>query len=144
MFFLAGLPILMIIQSNVLFSTIWAERISFEFAINKQTTSWHFAWRNRSIAARMFVQPTNTAVILDLKGFLINQKLLLSTSEYHYYYQGRKWNVPDFWNSIIILSLPHFLFTNLFFPPSRLVCFLVVVPFVAFPSLLQQLQEKNE
>ena len=33
-----------------------------------------------------FDHPTNTAVILDLKGFLINQKLFLSTSEYHYYY----------------------------------------------------------
>ena len=46
----------------------------------------------------MFVHPTNTAVILDLKGFLINQKLFLSTSEYQYYCQGRKWNMPDFWN----------------------------------------------
>ena len=56
------------------------------------------AWRNGSIAAWMFVHPTNTAVILHLKGFLINQKLFLSTSEYQYYYQGRKWSMPDFWN----------------------------------------------
>ena len=75
--------------------------VSVESAINKRkSSSCHFAWRNGSIAAWMFVHPTNTAVILDLKGFLINPKLFLSTSEYHYYYyyQGRKWNMPDFWN----------------------------------------------
>ena len=69
-----------------------------ESVINKRKSSCHFAWRNGSIAAWMFVHPTNTAVILDLKGFLINQKLFLSTSEYHHYYQGRMWNMPDFWN----------------------------------------------
>ena len=39
--------------------------------------------RLASIATMMFVHPTNptnTAVILDLKGFLINQNLFLSTS----------------------------------------------------------------
>ena len=77
-FFLAGLPLL--IQSN----------------INKRKSSCHFAWRNGSIAAWMFVHPANTAVILDLKSFLINQKLLLSTSEHNYYFQGRKWNMPNF------------------------------------------------
>ena len=73
-------------------------RVSVESAINKRKSSCHFAWRNGSIAAWMFVHPTNTAVILDLKGFLINQKLFLSTSEYHYYYQRRKCNMTDFWN----------------------------------------------
>ena len=60
-------------------------RVSVESAINKRKNC-HFAWRNCSIAAWMFVHPTNTAVKLDLKGFLINQKLFLLTSEYHYYY----------------------------------------------------------
>ena len=52
--------------------------------------------------------------------------------------------------AIIILSLRFIFeaaplsFTNLFFPLSCLVCFLVVIPFVAFPILLQQLQEKNK
>ena len=37
-----------------------------------------------------------------------------------------------------------FSFTNLFFSrPAVLVCFLAVLPFVAFPILLQQLQEKT-
>ena len=36
---------------------------------------------------------------LDLKGLLINQKLFLSTSEYRHYYQGRKWNMPEFLKS---------------------------------------------
>ena len=59
-------------------------RVSLESVINKRKSSCHFAWRNGSIAAWMFVHPTNTAVILDLKGFLINHKLFLLTSEYHY------------------------------------------------------------
>ena len=77
----------------------------------------------------MDVHPKNTAVILDLKGFLINQNLFLSTSEYHFYYQGRKWNVTCQISeiAIIILSLKFissfeaaaFSFTNLFFLPSR-------------------------
>ena len=73
-------------------------RVSVESAINKRKSSCHSAWRNGSIATWMFVHPTNTAVILDLKCCLINQKLFLSISEYHYYYQGRKWSMPDFWN----------------------------------------------
>ena len=79
----------------------------------------------------MFV---HTAVIFDLKegvlkGFFINQKLLLSISEYHYYYQGRKWNMSDFWNrhnhSLSLKFIGSFeaaAFSQLltcFFPPSR-------------------------
>ena len=82
----------------------------------------------------MFVHPTNTAVILDLKSisFLINQKLFLSTSEYHYYHQGRKWNMPDFWNRHnhslskvyrFILKLPRFLILTCFPRLADLVCF---------------------
>ena len=68
-------------------------------SVNKRKSSCHFAWRNGSIAAWMFVYSTNTAVIMDLKVFLISQKLFLSTSEYHhYYYHGGMWNMPDFWN----------------------------------------------
>ena len=67
-------------------------------SVNKRKSSCHFAWRNGSIAAWMFVYSTNTAVIMDLKVFLISQKLFLSTSECHCYYQGWKWNMPDFWN----------------------------------------------
>ena len=59
--------------------------VSVESVIDKQKSSCHFTWRNGSIAAWMFVHPTNMAVIFDLKGFLINQKLFLSTSEYHYH-----------------------------------------------------------
>ena len=93
-------------------------------------------------------------MILDLKGFLTNQKSFLSTSEYLYYFQERKWNVTCQISeiAIIILSLKFigsfevavFSFTNLFFRVAALVCFIVVIPFVAFPILLQQLQEKNE
>ena len=111
-------------------------------------------FRNGSIAASMFVHPTNTAVILDLKSFLINQKLFLSTSEYYYYYQGRKWNMSDFWNrnNHIILSLKFigsfgavtFSFTNLFFPPSRFSLLSSGRSLCCLPILLQQLQEKNE
>ena len=72
-------------------------RVSVESVINKRKSSCHFARRNGSIAVWMFALPTNTAVILDLKGFLINQKLFLSTSENHHYYQGWKWNMPNFW-----------------------------------------------
>ena len=106
-----------------------SRRISVKSAINKRKSSCHFTWRNGSIAAWMFVHPTNMAEILNLKGLLINQKLFLSTSEYHYYFQGRKWNMPDFWN-----RHDH---------SFSKVCFLAIVLFVAFPILLQQLQEKT-
>ena len=113
-------------------------RVSVESAINKRKSSCHFAWRNGSIAAWMFVHPTNTAVILDLKGFLINQKLFLSTSEYHHNYQGRMWNMPDFWNRLNnSLSNVYRLIW------SCRVFFLTVVPVLAFLILLQQLQEKT-
>ena len=96
MFFLARLPLL--IQSDVLFSNISAEELPSESVINKRKSYCHFSWRNGSTAVWMFVHPTYTAVIFVLKGFLINQKLFLSTSEYHHNYQGRMWNMPDFWN----------------------------------------------
>ena len=122
-------------------------RVSVESVINKRKCSCHFAlW--------MFVHPTNMAVILDLKGFLINQKLFLSTSEYQHYYQGRRWNMPDFWNwynnslskvdGFISRYCVFFYYWTCFSRLAALVCFLAVVPFVAFPNLLLQLQEKNE
>ena len=74
------------------------KRVFIKSVTHKWNSSCHFAWRNGSIALWMVVHASNTAVILDLKGFLINQNLVLSTSEYHYNYQGRKWNVPDFSN----------------------------------------------
>ena len=149
MFFLAGLPLL--IQSDVLFSNISAEEFPSESVINKRKSSCHFAWRNGSIAAWMFVHPTNTAVILDLKGFLINQKLFLSTSEYHHYYQVRIWNMPDFWNchNNSLSKVYRFIWScrvlllSCFCRLAALVCFLAVVPFVPFPILLQQLQERK-
>ena len=64
------------------FSQHISEKVSVECVLNKGKSSWHFAWRNCS----MFVHLTNTAMILDLKGFLINSKLFLSTSEYYYCY----------------------------------------------------------
>ena len=42
--------------------------------------------------------------------------------------------------AMIILSLKFICFSHL----AALVCFLAVVPFVAFPILLQQLHDKNE
>ena len=39
-------------------------RVAVESAINERKSYCHFAWRNGSIAAWMFVHPTNTAVIL--------------------------------------------------------------------------------
>ena len=75
-------------------------RVSIESVINKRKSSCHFHCISHEGMARLlygclFILP-NTAVILDLKGLLINQKLFLSTSEYHHYYQGRKWNMPEF------------------------------------------------
>ena len=129
-------------------------RVSVESAINKRKSSCHFAWRNGSTAVWMFVHLTNTVVILDvdLKGSLINQKLFLSTSEYHHYYQGRMWNMPDFWNRCnnSLSKVYRFIWScrvlllSCFCRLAALVCFLAVVPFVPFPILLQQLQEKNE
>ena len=74
-------------------------RVSVESVINKRKSSCHFTWRNGSIAVWMFVHPTEYGSDIGLKGFLINQKLFLSTSEYHHYYQGRKWNMPKFLKS---------------------------------------------
>ena len=104
-------------------------RLSVEPVINKRKSSCHCAWRNGSIAVWMFVHPTEYGGDIGLKGFLISQKLFLSTSEYHpYLYQGRKWNMPEFlkspYNSVskvyrFILSCRVFLVLNLIFPPSR-------------------------
>ena len=117
-------------------------RISVEYVINKRKSLCHFAWsrRNGSIAVWMFVPPTNTAVILDLKGFLINHKLFLSTSEYHHYYQRRKWKMPDYWNlhdNSLVKGYRFICSCRLFFyywsclsRLAALVCFLAVVPFV--------------
>ena len=71
-----------------------SKRVSVESVINKRESSCHFALRSGWI----FVHPTNTVVTLDLKGFTINQKLFLSSSEYYYYCQWRTWNIPHFWN----------------------------------------------
>ena len=49
----------------------------------------------------MFVHPTNTAVILDLKSFLINQKLFLITI----IVKGESETCPVSEIAIIILSL---------------------------------------
>ena len=128
-------------------------RVSVESVINKRKSSCHFAWRNGSIAVWMFVYPTEYGGGIGLKGFLISQKLFLSTSEYHHYYQGGRWNVPEFlkspYNSLskvyrFIWSCRFvFLVLNWFFHLVALVCFLAVVPFVIFRILLQQLQEKK-
>ena len=104
-------------------------RVSVESVINKRKSSCHFAWRNGSIAVWMFVYPTQHGGDIGLKGFLVSQKLFLSTSEYHHYYQGGKWNMPEFlkspYNSLskvyrFIWSCRFvFLVLNLIFPPSR-------------------------
>ena len=73
--------------------------VSVESVINKRKSSCHFAWRNGTIAVWMFVHPTEYGGDIGLKGFLISQKLFLSTSEYHHYYQGRKWNMPEYLKS---------------------------------------------
>ena len=79
-------------------------RVSVESAINKRKSSMPFR-RNGSIAVWMFVHPTEYGGDIGLKGFLISQKLFLSTSEYHHYYQGEGETRPNFWNRHIILSL---------------------------------------
>ena len=58
-------------------------RISVAYVINKRKSSCHFAWsrRNGSIGVWMFVPPTNTAVILNLKAFL-------SITNYFYQHQN--------------------------------------------------------
>ena len=56
-------------------------RVSVESVINKRKSSCHFAWRNGSITVWMFVYPTEYGGDIGLKGFLISQKLFLSTSE---------------------------------------------------------------
>ena len=104
-------------------------RVSVESVINKRKSSCHFAWRNGSIAVWMIVHPTEYGGDIGLKGFLISQKLFLSTSEYHHYYQGGRWNMPEFLKSPCnSLSKVYrfiwscrfvFLVLNLIFPPSR-------------------------
>ena len=88
-FWLASYPIRRVFLQHI------SGRVFVEYVINKGKSCCHFAWKNGS----MFVYPTNMAMILDLKGFLISQKLFLSTSEYYNYHQWRMWNIPDFWNS---------------------------------------------
>ena len=104
-------------------------RVSVESVINKRKSSCQFAWRNGSIAVWIFVYPTEYGGDIGLKGFLISQKLFLSTSEYHHYYQGGKWNMPEFLKSpydslsklywFIWSCRFVFLVLNLIFPPSR-------------------------
>ena len=104
-------------------------RVSVESVINKRKSSCHFAWRNGSIAVWMFVYPTEYGGDIGLKGFLISQKLFLSTSEYHHYYQGGKWNMPEFLKSpynshskvyrFIWSCRFAVLVLKLIFPPSR-------------------------
>ena len=65
-------------------------RVSVESVINIRKSSCHFTWRDGSIGAWMFVHPTEYGSDTGLKGYLISQKLFLSTSEYHHYYQGSK------------------------------------------------------
>ena len=102
----------------------------------------------------MFVQPSNMVVILGLKGFLINQKLLLSTSKYHYYIiKGESETCPISEIAMIIVSLKFigsfeavaFSFTNSFFPPSHFSLLSSGRSLCCLPhQMLQQLQEINE
>ena len=81
-------------------------RVSVESVINKRKSSCHFAWRHGWIAVWMFVQPTEYGGDIGLKGFLISQKLFLSTSEYHHIIiKAESETCPSFWNRHIILSL---------------------------------------
>ena len=130
-------------------------RVSVESVINKRKSSCHRRMKEW-LDCWMFVHPTEYGGDIGLKGFLISQKLFLSslsTSEYHHYYQGGKWNMPEFLkppnNSLskvyrFIWSCRFvFLDWTWFFHLAALVCFLAVVPFVIFRILLQQLQEKK-
>ena len=104
-------------------------RVSVESVIYKRKSSCHFALRNGSIAVWKFVHPTEYGGDIGLKGFLTSQKLFQSTSEYHHYYEGGSWNMPEFlkspYNSLskvyrFIWSCRFvFLVLNLIFPPSR-------------------------
>ena len=125
-------------------------RVSFESVINEKVLAISHEGMARLLYGCLFILPS-TAVILDLKGFLINQKLFLSTSEYHHYYQVRIWNMPDFWNchNNSLSKVYRFIWScrvlllSCFCRLAALVCFLAVVPFVPFPILLQQLQERK-
>ena len=65
-FWLASYPIRRVFLQHI------SGRVFVEYVINKGKSCCHFAWKKNG---SMFVYPTNMAMILDLKGFLISQKL---------------------------------------------------------------------
>ena len=120
-------------------------------------SSCHFTWRNGLIATWMF-----PLFILQKRQWYWTWKAFLSINN-NYFYQhqnipiiskGESETCPISEIAIIILSLtdslsvhlklPCYLFLICFSCLAALVCFVAVFPFVAFPILLQQLQEKNK
>ena len=91
----------------------------------RRKSSCHFPWRNGSIAAWMFVHPTNMAVILDF--FSYQSKIFYQHQNVTIIIKGESETCPIFEIAIIILSLKFigsfeaavFSFTNLFFLPSH-------------------------
>ena len=99
------------------------------------------------IARWMFVHPTNTAVILDLKAFLLSKNYFYQDQNIAFIVTGESETCPISEIAIIIVSLKFigsfeaaaFLLLTCFSHLATLVCFLAVVLFVAYPILLQQL-----
>ena len=98
-------------------------RVSVQSVINKRKRSSHFAWRNGSIAAWMFVHPTEYGGDIGLKGFLISQKLFsINIRISPLLSRGKAETCPNIWNRHIILplkfigsfKLPLFLFSTEF------------------------------
>ena len=85
-------------------------RVSVESAINERKSSCHFAWSNGLIAAWMFVHPTNMAVILDLKGFPINQNYFYQHQNTTIIIEGESATCVISEIAMIILSLKFFFY----------------------------------
>ena len=119
-------------------------RVSVKSVINKRKSSYHFAWRNGSIAACMDVYSSYW-----VRRWYWTWKAFLSIKNYFYQHQnitiiikGESETCPKvyrfIWSCCIL-----FYYWTCFSRLAALVCFLAVIPFVIFRILLQQLQKKT-
>ena len=101
------------------------------------------------IDAWIFVHRTNMAVILDLKGFLINQNYFYQHQNIAIIIEGdsETCTISEFRMIILFLKfigsfqVAAFSFPNFVSHLAAFVCFLAVFSFLNFPILLHQLQE---